>query len=153
MMAISLVLSVINLRKILSMFVALIFFWFILSEQTSLFFIVVAIFSIIVIQLIDRKLFPKTCISPSWHWLSFFIQLLKEMLLSTFNVMKFIWLKPKAISPCRGWIDVSSKTPLNQVIYANCITLTPGTMTMDIKDNKILVHALTTEALQELEQA
>ena len=134
------------------MFIALILFWFILSEQTSLFFISTAIFSIIITQLIDRKLFSTTSILFRWQWLAFCLQLIKEMLLSTFNVMKLIWLKPHAISPCRGWIDISSKTPLNQVIYANCITLTPGTMTMDIKDNKVLVHALTAEAMQELEK-
>ena len=133
------------------MFIALIFFWFILSEQTGLFFISVGIFSIIIIQFIDRKLFSKASISASWSWLVFCVQLIKEMLLSTFNVMKFIWLKPQAISPCHGWIDVSSKTPLAQVIFANSITLTPGTMTMNIENNKILVHALTAEAMQELQ--
>ena len=32
---------------------------------------------------------------------------------------------------------------LDQATYGNCITLTPGTLTLDIYKDRLLVHALT----------
>ena len=37
-----------------------------------------------------------------------------------------------------------------QVIYANSITLTPGTVTLDVRDGQFLVHALTTDSAEGL---
>ena len=42
-------------------------------------------------------------------------------------------------------IDVKQRTALGQAIHANTITLTPGTFTLDVRDNTFLIHALTRE--------
>ncbi len=39
----------------------------------------------------------------------------------------------------------SQKTELGLVIFTNSITLTPGTVSVDIEDDKIIVHALNAE--------
>ena len=39
-------------------------------------------------------------------------------------------------------IPVSIKSDLAQVIFANSITLTPGTVTVETEDNNLLVHVL-----------
>jgi multicomponent Na+:H+ antiporter subunit E len=39
-------------------------------------------------------------------------------------------------------VPYSQKTPAGVAAYANSITLTPGTVTIDIDDNGFLVHAL-----------
>ena len=48
-------------------------------------------------------------------------------------------------------IRASQKTDLAKVIYANSITLTPGTITLDVRDDKFLVHALSDEAAADLD--
>jgi multicomponent Na+:H+ antiporter subunit E len=35
---------------------------------------------------------------------------------------------------------------VGQVIYANSITLTPGTISLDLREGQILVHALTADS-------
>lgn len=40
----------------------------------------------------------------------------------------------------------SMKSDVAKVVYGNSITLTPGTLTLDIRDGEFLVHALTDEA-------
>ena len=56
-------------------------------------------------------------------------------------------LNPRlAIRPRLVRVKGSQKTELGQVIYANSITLTPGTITLDVRDGEFLVHALTEEA-------
>jgi multicomponent Na+:H+ antiporter subunit E len=137
------------------MILALLLFWFILSGQVALFFLISAIVSVILIAIVDKKLFisQSLIIGIKLSWIIFISQLLKEIFLSSIYITKIIWLKPKSITPCYEWIQCSSKESLTQVIYANSITLTPGTMSMDIKDGKILVHAISFEAMDDLRQA
>ena len=55
-------------------------------------------------------------------------------------------LSPKLnISPRMLEFTSSQKTELGLVIFANSITLTPGTVSVDIEDDKIIVHALNAE--------
>jgi multicomponent Na+:H+ antiporter subunit E len=50
------------------------------------------------------------------------------------------------ISPHLITVRTSQKTAVGQVIYANSITLTPGTISLDVRDDTILVHALTSDS-------
>jgi len=69
--------------------------------------------------------------------------LLWEIVKANIAVAKIV-INPKLpISPRLIRVKASQKTELAQVIYANSITLTPGTVTMDIRDGMVLVHALT----------
>ena len=54
------------------------------------------------------------------------------------------------ISPRLVRIRASQKTDLGLAIHANSITLTPGTLSLDVRQRTILVHALTREAAEEL---
>jgi multicomponent Na+:H+ antiporter subunit E len=80
-----------------------------------------------------------------WPWL------LKEIAKSNLEVARLI-LHPKLpISPVLLQVSASQKTDLGQVIYANSITLTPGTVSVELEDGKILVHALTEAGATALE--
>ena len=56
------------------------------------------------------------------------------------------------ISPTTLKVRAGHLTPLGQVVLANSITLTPGTVSMSIDDGTILVHSLTAENARDLEQ-
>ena len=43
-------------------------------------------------------------------------------------------------------VPCTQKTEMGHVIFANSITLTPGTVTVETAPGKFLVHALTEEA-------
>jgi len=47
-------------------------------------------------------------------------------------------------------VEASQKTHLGQVIYANSITLTPGTVAVETDEGVIDVHALTGEAAEDV---
>ncbi len=76
--------------------------------------------------------------------------LLKEVVLSNIDVVKRIWLSPHSISPTVATLKLTQTEDMGRVIYANSITLTPGTVTIDLQDGEVTVHALTEEALNEL---
>lgn len=76
--------------------------------------------------------------------------LIKEIVLSNIAVVKSIWLGNKTISPTLATLTVSQKTDVGKVIYANSITLTPGTVTVGIQGDQIVVHALLRESMDAL---
>lgn len=45
----------------------------------------------------------------------------------------------------------TQKTDLCRVIFANSITLTPGTVSLDLDEEEIVVHALTKEAADDVQ--
>lgn len=127
--------------KSYSMIIALFIFWIILSGQWTVFFITTAIGSVCFTIWVDKKLFPSLSIKPKLKWLILIIKLFTDMLISSFSVMKIIWLNQK-ISSSVAWVDNIYSEKFAQIAYANAITLTPGTMSMDLKNDKILVHTL-----------
>lgn len=81
----------------------------------------------------------------------YYIWLIKEIILANILVVKHIWLGNKTISPTMKSIKVSQKTDIGKVIYANSITLTPGTVTVKLEGDHFMVHALLKESIEELE--
>ena len=76
--------------------------------------------------------------------------LFKEIVLSNLAVVRVI-LNPKLpIHPRIVRVAAAQRSPMGQVIYANSITLTPGTITLDVRDDKFLVHALTSDSAEGL---
>jgi multicomponent Na+:H+ antiporter subunit E len=49
-------------------------------------------------------------------------------------------------------VQAGQSTELGRVIYANSITLTPGTITLDVRGEGLLVHALTRSAAEGIQQ-
>ena len=64
------------------------------------------------------------------------------------DVAKAIVSSPMAIAPTVFTVTGSQRSELGRVIYANSITLTPGTVTIDLVDDKLTVHALTPAGLE-----
>lgn len=54
------------------------------------------------------------------------------------------------VSPTLIRTRATQKTALGKVIYANSITLTPGTVSVDVENGLVLVHALSRESAEEL---
>lgn len=123
-------------------------FWLALSGHYTAFLfsagIVCVLFSLMMahrIKVIDRE-YPHHLLIRS---LKYFPWLLFEILKSARDVAKII-LNPKlSISPTLVRVKATQQTSLGQVIYANSITLTPGTISIELKENEILVHALTVD--------
>jgi len=71
------------------------------------------------------------------------VWLLKEIAYANWAVMREI-LRPRlAISPTVLRVPASQPDDLGRVIFANSITLTPGTIALEVDAQGVLVHALT----------
>lgn len=84
-----------------------------------------------------RKESVKIC-----HTIIFYFPwLLKEMLISSFEVAKLI-LMPKKVAPQIVQLGGVPKSKAGRLIYANSITLTPGTLTIEVEKESFIVHYL-----------
>ncbi|HEY5863988.1 MAG TPA: Na+/H+ antiporter subunit E [Candidatus Tectomicrobia bacterium] len=64
----------------------------------------------------------------------------------------YLVLHPKMpISPCLVCFRMPLPHTLARLTLATSITLTPGTVTLDVQDDEFLVHALTTEGARGLD--
>ena len=80
-----------------------------------------------------------------WGWL------LKEIVKSSLEVARVVLSRELRLSTRVVEIDASKLSPVDQAILGNSITLTPGTLTLDADDGKLLVHALTSDGAAALE--
>lgn len=81
--------------------------------------------------------------------ISYVVWLGKEIVEANIEVTKLI-LRPKlSIRPRMIRVRASQSTELGRVILANSITLTPGTVSVDMQGDRIWVHALSFEGAEE----
>ncbi len=72
-----------------------------------------------------------------WGWL------LLEIVRSSFEVARIILHPKPPISPTVVEFEAAPRDPVGQAILGNAITLTPGTLTLDVHNGRISVHCLT----------
>ena len=65
-----------------------------------------------------------------------------EIVKSSFAVIRIVFSKKLEIQPQIVFFEVPLKSEFLRTILANSITLTPGTITVDVDENRFCVHAL-----------
>ena len=83
--------------------------------------------------------------------LRFWAYLIGKVIVANYHVIRCIVMPGKTISPQLFTVPLPQKSDLGRVIYANSITLTPGTVTLRVSQDCLLVHALTREAASKLQ--
>lgn len=142
-------------QRFFSLSVCLFAFWLILSGiykpylviSGAVISILIAIF-VLRAEIIDHESHPINhffkIIFFYWPWL------LKEIFFSAINVTRLILTKKKFNQSGMDWVEVKNLSELGVSIYANSITLTPGTISVETKKNKILVHYLEQSSYNDL---
>jgi multicomponent Na+:H+ antiporter subunit E len=75
--------------------------------------------------------------------LSYWAWLVGEIFKANVDVAKCVLFPKQYLRPSMFTVTASQKSDLGRVIYANSITLTPGTVTVDLDDDQVMVHSLT----------
>ncbi|TPV92960.1 MAG: cation transporter [Myxococcales bacterium FL481] len=90
---------------------------------------------------------------PYRYWagtLAYVPYLLWQIVLANWDVFRRVWSPKLKISPRVFRLPHNLRTSYGMVTYANSITLTPGTVTIEVDDDAFLIHALTKEAADDL---
>ena len=119
--------------------------WFSLSGETATLFLGLGAFSVILVlwlaarlRIIDRDASPYHRFA---QLLIYLVWLIWQIIRANLSVVARV-LGPGAIEPDIKRIRTSARTDLGKALFANAITLTPGTVTVDIAGDRVIVHAL-----------
>lgn len=96
---------------------------------------------------IDPEVYPAR-LTPLL--LRFWFFLTRAIIVANIDVVKRIFTPGKNISPQCFQVPLPMKSNLSRVIYANAITMTPGTVAVKVNKENIIVHSLTIEAAEDL---
>jgi multicomponent Na+:H+ antiporter subunit E len=78
------------------------------------------------------------------------VWMLVEIIKSSLEVVRIVVNPKLPISPTVVYIDAEPEGPVGQVILGNMITLTPGTVTLDVFNGRLCVHCLTRDGAEAL---
>lgn len=143
------------MKHSVSLALSLATFWLLNSGHTSALMLSLGAVSIILVIYISHRMDVVDHESQPVHltlkFPAYLVWIFRQIILSNLLVVKHIWLPNKSISPTFKSIKTSQKTDMGRVIYANSITLAPGTVAVDLHGERLLVHALCRESIEGLE--
>jgi len=143
------------LRHTISLSACLVAFWLLNSGHYNLLMLSLGAASIAFVLYLSHRMDVVDHESQPVHLTlklpGYMLWLVKEIILANISVAKHVWLGNKTITPTLATIKISQNSDIGKVIYANSITLTPGTVAVDLVGDQIVVHALLRESIVTLE--
>lgn len=90
-------------------------------------------------RILDKETVPYLYIPKT---LSYFVWLFKEIVKANVQVVKAVLSPDLEVAPTLVKIPSTPKTEMGKTMFANSVTLTPGTVSVEMGEKEILVHAL-----------
>ncbi|MGB0671886.1 MAG: Na+/H+ antiporter subunit E, partial [Rhodospirillales bacterium] len=120
--------------------------WWLLSGHTEplivglgVVSVALCVFVAIRMDLVDHEGHP---IHFGFRGFTYHPWLLKEIVVANFQVAAIICKRKMPVDPLVFTVRATQPTELGHVVYANSITLTPGTVSIHVADSEVTVHAL-----------
>ena len=137
-------------------------FWIVLSGKLDVFHLSIGALASLIAAFVSGRLFAlepamatkgrDPFIDLPWIRLFAYLPWLAgQIALSAFQVAAIVLRPHMRLEPKLFRFDHPLPHNLARATLANSITLTPGTVTLDVRDNEYLVHALSREAATSLE--
>lgn len=141
-------------KHTISLAMMLLTLWLGLSGQLSILMLSLGVASTLAViyiahrmDVIDEERYPAHMTVLLFR---FWFFLFREVVIANIDVLKRIFRPGKNISPQLFELPLTQKTDLGRVIYANAITMTPGTVSVNVNKETITVHSLSREAARDL---
>lgn len=135
------------MKPVFSLALLLASLWWLLSGQARPGLLGLGLASVVAVgwlarrmALIDHESHP---VHLSGRLARYWWRLAGEIVVSNVDVVRRILAPRLRIEPHFLRVRTGQPTDLGKVILANSITLTPGTVTVDLEGDELLVHALT----------
>ena len=141
------------------MFFVFFLLWVVFNERLTL---EIAGFGIVISALLYLFVVKFMDYSPRREWaaikkipgaLRYGFMLLKEILKANVGVMRFILSPRYEVEPQLVYFRTELKKDVPRVTLANSITLTPGTITVSMEEDKLCVHCLDKSVAEGLEHS
>jgi multicomponent Na+:H+ antiporter subunit E len=144
-------------RQLFRVIIALAILWLLLSGMFKAQQLILGVISIAIVAYLSAKMKVLNHRGQPLYFrfdkvVKYSLWLALEILKSNIDVVRRIFTPSLPIDPILKNIPSEQRTELGRVSYANSITLTPGTVAINIASNRdVLVHALDKAAIEELE--
>ncbi|MEM1150625.1 MAG: Na+/H+ antiporter subunit E [Pseudomonadota bacterium] len=137
------------MRYFLGLLVAVIVFWYAMSGSNKPLLlglgaasIAVTMFLSVRLDIVNRESSPYgRLVHFGLYWIWLFIEILK----ANWRVVQACLKADMDINPALVKVKTTCMSDLAKTTFANSITLTPGTVTLSVDGDKLLVHALYEE--------
>lgn len=138
----------------LLLFLGLFAIWFLWSGYLQTLLLFLGILSAALVLYLMRRMrrlegrpaIPKLRLGVIGYW----AWLLKEIVKANITVARVILSRTLVISPTIIKVKALPETDIGRVTFANSVTLTPATVTMDIDGEMLTIHALTRESADDV---
>ncbi len=137
--------------KYFTMFAALLFgVWILLNGWQDVSALIAgAVISLVIAALFSASAGPLFAVKLSpqalWAIVCFFIFFVKEMIKANLQVAAVVLNPALPLKPAIVAVKTRLQTPMGRLLLANSITLTPGTLTVDIKEDTLYIHWISAE--------
>lgn len=144
-----------QIRHFLLSFVLLFLFWLLLSGHYDLFHVLIGVFCCLLVSYSSSDflfvhvgaddshlIIPRLLTYVPWH--------LYQIVISNFYLAKLVFSPISQLNPQIIPYKTKLTNGLALVTFANSITLTPGTITIDLADGKFHVHAIDDKVAADL---
>ncbi|TDB88949.1 cation transporter [Actinomadura sp. KC216] len=133
----------------------LVAFWLVISGHYTPLLLILGAFSVVLVvwvvlrmAVIDEESLPLRLVPRLPRYL---LWLGGQILLSALTVVRLVWSPRRRPRPVVGTMPTTGLSDMSKVVYANSITLTPGTLSVSFREEDIEVHSIHQEGLTELE--
>ena len=145
------------MAPLLGLIVSLVVFWLALSGHYVFLTLSLGTISCIGVILIAKRMGITTHqgvpihriplkIVPYWIWLAV------EIIKSSWTVGRTILSRDLNLSVEVDQLPVNGMSDFQKVLYANSITLTPGTLTLEVTEDTVEVHTIRSDMLESLRE-
>lgn len=131
-----------------ALFLILFAFWLLLNGAWTL---EIALTGLVLCAALYAFMWRYLGYSPAAEWrlllrvpgaLSYLVYLVREIIGSACATIRLIWSPMLEVQPRLISYHTKLKTDVGKTILANSITLTPGTITVSVRGDELLVHCL-----------
>lgn len=130
-------------------------FWLLLSGHFEPLLLALGALSVAVVCWLTRRAgldHQSVTVAFALRLPRYFLWLSGKVLVSTLAVARQVWAPRPELRPVVEPSPASQLPELSQVVYANSITLTPGTLSLDVEADHIEVHSLERSGIDELRE-
>lgn len=147
--------KIVKLKRFISLYILLLSFWLLLSTSTYWFHISFGLISILLVSLFTYDMVyvnenGKDNFKKIFRFFIYLPWIIYQIIIANIDVAKRALDPRMPIDPGLITFNTFLKTDLSKTTLANSITLTPGTVTVDIDGDEFLIHAITKEAGDDL---
>ncbi len=155
-----------RLNSVTLQFVILFAFWLLLSGHFEAKYIIIGLVSAGLVTFITNDLFhsalrygdvreikTRLVLLQLWRFLLYLPWLLSRIIMANIQVAYLVLHPRMPIEPVLFLFGTRMRKGISRVTLANSITLTPGTITVSLEDDRYIIHTLRPPLAQELASA